>query len=216
MKKVLIPTMVSMGAALLMPFFALAQTNTSRVILLVPFTAQAPFGVWLQPWQDFCEEAASVMAAHFVWDLPLTPKTADLEMQLIKQYESMVLRRYRDTSAAETAGILSRLYGMRDVSVRSVASMDDIKKEIKSGKLVIVPTAGQMLDNPHYIPPGPLYHMVVVKGFDDAKNVFITNDPGTRFGESYAYNQQKLFAAIHDWNNGDVLHGEKKMIVVGR
>lgn len=58
--------------------------------------------------------------------------------------------------------------------------------------------------------------MLVITGFDDAKNIFITNEPGTRRGESFAYDQQKLFAAIHDWNNGDVLHGEKKMIVVGR
>ena len=81
---------------------------------------------------------------------------------------------------------------------------------------MIVPAAGQMIENPHFKTPGPLYHMVVVIGFDDVKNLFITNKPGTRSGGSFAYDQQKLFAAIHDWNNGDVLHGEKKMIVVGK
>ena len=78
-----------------------------------------------------------------------------------------------------------------------------------------MPAAGELLDNPHFKSP-PLYHMLVVRGFDSHQDIFITNDPGTRRGESYAYNRQKLFAAIHDWNNGDVLNGDKKMIVVGR
>ncbi|MBI3442447.1 MAG: hypothetical protein HY007_01660 [Candidatus Sungbacteria bacterium] len=58
--------------------------------------------------------------------------------------------------------------------------------------------------------------MLVVTGFDDAKNIFIANDPGTRYSKSFVYTQQKLFAAIYDWNNGDVLRGEKTMIVVKR
>ena len=206
----------SFAAALLMPLAVFAQTNKSRVVLDVPFTSQAPFGSWLQPWQDFCEEASVVMAAHFVWRLPLTPRFASKEMLIVKQYEDAALHRDADTSADETAQILRQLYGMKNVSVKSVGSTNDIKEEIKKGSLVIVPAAGRLLGNPHFKPPGPLYHMIPVIGFDDTKNIFITNDPGTRYGESYTYNQQKLFTAIHDWNNGEVLKGEKKMIVVGR
>lgn len=208
--------MASLCAALLAPLPALAQTSKPRVVLAVPFAAQAPFGNWSQPWQDFCEEASVVMAAHFVWQLPLAPGLAELEMQIIQQYENIVFQRNRDTSVEETADILRNLYHLENILVQSVDSTADIKREIQNGKPVIVPAAGQMLENPYFKAPGPWYHMLVITGFDDAKNIFITNEPGTRRGESFAYDQQKLFSAIHDWNNGDVLRGDKKMIVVGR
>ncbi|MBI4224762.1 MAG: C39 family peptidase [Candidatus Sungbacteria bacterium] len=188
----------------------------SRIVLPVPFVVQAPTGNWAQPWQDYCEEASVVMAAHFLWGLPIIPLMAELEMQIIEQYEVIAFRRHRDTSIDETADIMRRLYGFKNISVRPIRSKADMKDELKNGRPVIVPAAGRMLENPYFKAPGPFYHMLVVIGFDDTKDVFITNDPGTRRGASYAYNQQKLFAAIHDWNNGDVLRGEKKMIVVGR
>lgn len=206
----------SLLAALLMPLLVLAQTPQSRVVLSVPFISQAPSGNWAQPWQDFCEEASVVMAAHFVLGISVVPHIADQEMHIINLYEDLVFRHYRDTSVAETAQILTQLYRLQNVSVQSMSSLNDIKKEIRAGRLVIVPAAGRMLGNPHFKSPPPLYHMLIITGFDDAKNIFITNDPGTRYGESYPYSQQKLFAAIHDWNNGDVLRGEKKIIVVGR
>lgn len=199
-----------------MPVPALAQTDKSRMILAVPFVVQAPAGNWAQPWQDYCEEASAVMAAHFVWGLPVLPLMAEIEMQIIEQYETITFQRHRDTSIGETADVLRNLYRLKNISVQRVESVADIKREIKNGRLIIVPAAGQMLENPYFKAPGPLYHMLVITGFDDAKNIFITNEPGTRRGESFAYDQQKLFDAIHDWNNGDVLRGEKKMIVVGR
>lgn len=137
-----------------MPFFTFAQANSSRVVLSVPFAVQAPFGDWSQPWQDFCEEASIVMAAHFVWQLPLAPGMAELEMQIIQQYENMVFRRNRDTSAEETASILRKLYGLKNISVQSVGSTADIKREIQNGKPVVVPAAGQMLENPTSKHPG--------------------------------------------------------------
>lgn len=182
----------------------------------VPFTAQAPFGNWAQPWQDFCEEASVVMVAHFVLGLPLTPAVAEQEMQIIRQYEELVYHRSRDTSADETADILRKLYGFKDVRVVSVAASEDLKKELAAGRLLIVPVAGRLLKNPYFRAPGPNYHMVVVTGYDDARGVFIANDPGTRFGKGYAYGQHLLFGAIHDWNGGDIARGEKKMIVVGK
>ncbi|MDP3771758.1 MAG: C39 family peptidase [bacterium] len=204
-------------ALLLCPAVAGAFPLPSRAVVSgVPFTVQAPFGNWRQPWQDFCEEASVVMAAHFVLDLPLTPAVAEQEMQIIRQYEELVYRRSRDTSADETAGILQKLYGLKNIQVLPVAASDDLKKELVMGRLVIIPVAGRLLKNPHFTSPGPNYHMVVVSGYDDARGIFITHDPGTRWGKGYTYGQKLLFGAIHDWNGGDVMRGEKKMIVVGK
>ena len=180
----------------------------------VPFTSQAPFGNWDYPWQEFCEEASVVMAAHFIWNAPLVPHVADLEMQLIKKYEKLVFGQYKNTSVDETALILRDLYGFKNVSTKKITSLADIKKEIAAGNIAIVPAAGVLLKNPYFTSP-PRYHMLVVYGFDDARGVFITNDPGTRRGKGLEYTQSVLFPAIRDWNNGDVMHGAKKIIVVG-
>ncbi len=202
---------VSLGA-----FFIAAPVSFAATTLFVPFTSQAPFGNWAMPWQEFCEEASVVMSVHFLLGTPLTMSRAEAEMQIIKQYEQIVFKKYYDTSATETASILKNLYGFKNINTERISSASDITKELSQGHIVVVPTAGRLLKNPNFTPPGPLYHMVVVKGFDSAKRTFIVNDPGTRNGNGYIYDQSVLMNAIHDWNGGDVLHGEKIVIVVSK
>lgn len=156
------------------------------------------------------------MAAHFLWGVPLTPQIADLEMSIIRQFEIAAFGKWHDTGIEETADILRRLYGFSGIKTVVIASSEDIKKELAAGKIVIAPTAGRLLKNPYFTPPGPLYHMVVIRGFDAVKREFIVNDPGTRRGEGLRYAEGILFNAIHDWNGGDVLNGEKRVMVVGR
>ncbi|MEK7083155.1 MAG: C39 family peptidase [Patescibacteria group bacterium] len=194
--------------------FAVTSISSAATLIQVPFTSQAPFGNWAQPWQDFCEEASVVMAAHFVWGMPITPKFAETEMQIIKQYEEIAFKRHKDTSIQETAAILSNLFGFKNIRVRSITMASDIKEELDHGGIVIAPVAGRLLKNPYFTPPGPLYHMLVIRGFNDTNNTFITNDPGTRRGNGFAYNQESLLAAIHDWNGGDVMRGEKNVIII--
>ena len=109
-----------------------------------------------------------------------------------------------------------KVYGFKNITVREATSITDIKNEISVGRIVIAPAAGRLLKNPYFTPPGPLYHMVVIRGFDDARSVFVTNDAGTRRGNGLLYPQTVLFNAIHDWNGGDVLHGKKTVIIVGK
>lgn len=196
---------------LLAPDVSQAWANLS-----VPFTSQAPFGNWRAPYQDFCEEASIVMAAHFARGLGITPNIADAEMQIIKKYEELVFGRYKDTSIEETAMVLKNLFGIKNIATKEVFSTADIKKELNLGNIVIAPAAGRLLRNPYFTPPGPLYHMLVIRGYDDTKNVFITNDPGTRRGSGHLYSQNTLFSALHDWNSGNVLSGKKMVAVVGR
>ena len=196
---------------LIMPYSSWAST-----LISVPFTSQAPLGNWAQPWQDFCEEASVVMAVHFVWGAALTSKLAEMEMQIIKQYQQIVFKKYKDTSAGETASILTNLFGFKNIRTQIIRSGDEIKKELTTGNIVIAPTAGRMLKNPNFTPPGPLYHMLVIRGFDDERGTFTTNDPGTRRGNGFVYPQSRLFDAIHDWNGGDIVNGAKKIIVIGK
>ena len=200
------------------PLFAFAETpqRNRATLLFVPFTVQAPWGNWSEPWQEFCEEASVVMAAHFLWRTPLTPSLANQEMRIIQQYENAVFGRYQDTSAAETARILRELYGFKQIFVRPVGGAKDIKQELFAGHIVIVPAAGRMLKNPYFKGLGPKYHMLVIVGYDDTRGGFIAHDPGTRRGQNFAYPQTRLIDAIHDWNDGNGEEGDRAMIVVAR
>lgn len=198
-------------------FFVDASWSEAMIVSIpVSFTSQSPMGKWVQPWEDFCEEASIVMVSHFVWDYAITPQLANVEMRMIQQYEDAKFKRNKDTSIGEVKDVLENLYGFQNLTIASPQSPEDIKNEIRGGKVVIVPFNGRMVTNPYFTPPGPAYHMIVVRGYDDTRGVFITNEPGTSRGSGYMYGQYELFNAIHDWNNGDVMHGEKLILSVGR
>ncbi|MBI2053343.1 MAG: hypothetical protein HYT41_01180 [Candidatus Sungbacteria bacterium] len=192
----------------------LASSAHAAVLAPVPFTSQAPSGDWREPFQNFCEEASVVMAVHTVWGVRLTPEIAELEMRLIQRYEDLVFGRSKDNSIEEMAAVLRTLYGFKGVETRVIRSSDEIKDELRQGAIAIAPAAGRLLKNPYFRAPGPLYHMLVIRGFDDVDGSFVTNDPGTRRGNGLRYPQARLFDAIHDWNGGDVLHGEKRIMIV--
>jgi len=196
------------------------QENSSAILpnevnLAIPFTSQAPHQNWDLPYQEFCEEASVLMAASFVRGETISgPDDADKKMLAIKDFEEKKLGFYKDTTAEETAVILKEYFGFSKIEVISDPTEETIKRALAGGKAVIVPLAGRELGNPHYKRPGPLFHMLVVKGYTRAGD-FITNDPGTRNGADYVYQPSILLNAIHDWNNGDVYKGKKAAIIVG-
>jgi hypothetical protein len=91
-----------------------------------------------------------------------------------------------------------------------------MKKELSKGNLFIAPMAGRELENPYFRVPGPLYHVLVVIGYDDFKKEFITHDPGTRRGENYHYSYEIIWKAIHDFpgKKSDILEGTKNVILI--
>ncbi|MFA6098735.1 MAG: C39 family peptidase [Patescibacteria group bacterium] len=180
--------------------------------LTVPFTTQSPFAEWNEQDEESCEEAASLIV-HFYWQhKTFTKDIAKEELQKIVDYENETLGFYKDTTAEQTAEVIRGLWGYKKVEVKYGITIEDIKTELAQGRPVILPTAGRMLGNPNFKSPGPLYHMIVVRGW--TKEMIITNDPGTRKGEQYQYSPDVLYNAIHDWNSGDVDNGQKAMIVV--
>ena len=72
-----------------------------------------------------------------------------------------------------------------------------MKREIVEGNLIVMGMAGRLLGNPHFKAPGPVYHMLVIKGYDETG--FFTNDPGTMYGVNFYYPYEILMNAAHDW-----------------
>jgi len=179
----------------------------------IPFSSQAPFGIWDEVHKETCEETSAMMATRFIKDLGInSADEADKELLKLVDWQQNFFGFWKDTDAEQTATIIQKFYGISGVEVKYNITLEDIKNEIVQGNPVIIPAAGRLLGNPYYTPPGPYYHMVVVRGY--TKDKIITNDPGTKHGENYAYKNDIFYNAIHDWNKGDVINGKKAMIVV--
>ncbi|MEY4723705.1 MAG: hypothetical protein RLZZ324_1218 [Candidatus Parcubacteria bacterium] len=182
--------------------------------LKVPMVFQAPFKIWDDIHEDACEEASALMLRAYENDVAsYTPDQMETMIQDLVTYENATFGDYHNTTAAQTTRMLQEHLGVKGAKVVTITSIDDIKSEIAAGRPVAVPADGKALPNPNFRNGGPVYHMLVIKGYTkDGK--FVSNDPGTRLGENFVYDQQALFDAIHDYNGGDVPHGAKVGIVV--
>ncbi len=197
------------------------QSLTTTVSQQVPFTVQAPLAQWHEPmFQDACEEASVLMAMAWAeavsWQ---TPTEATAAIVALADWQQRTTGEFRDRSAADTAQLIRDYFGYAAVKFVPDITTDDIVVELLTGNLVIVPVNGQALGNPHFTPPGPERHMLVLTGWDPATKTFITNDPGTRLGAAYRYDKGVLYSAIRDYETGyhvPIVKIKKSMIVVSK
>ncbi len=183
--------------------------------IALPFTSQAPTGNWDVVHEDTCEEASVHMVVEYFGGTPagtMDTTTADNAMLNLVAYEDANGYGYSVSLAELQAIILDYYDGAYTVEITEEPSADDLRAYIADGFPVIVPAAGRMLGNPFFTGEGPLYHMLVLRGYEDGR--FITNDPGTRHGENYTYTEDVLMNAIHDWNNGDPTTGPSRVLVM--
>lgn len=183
------------------------KSTQKPFVITMPFVSQAPFGNWADPRQeDGCEEASALMAMRWRERKTLTPTQGLEQILAMSKFEEDTYGTYHDTSAQDTVDrIFSGYFKYGGAYVKYSITKDDILKTLDQGKLVIVPANGQKLANPNYTPPGPLEHMLVIKGYDWKTKEFITNDPGTRRGEGYRYRMDVMMKSIRDYPTG---HGE--------
>lgn len=187
-----------------------------EVNLDVPFTTQAPYSNWGEPYQNTCEEASVIMVNGFYLGQSGVIAKADAEVaiQKIVAYENATFGDYRDTTAAQTGALIKSYFGYTTVLVKPFTTAEDLKNVLANGYPVIIPFAGKLLHNPNFRNGGPAYHMLVLRGY--TKDFFITNDPGTRKGYGYTYPFQTIVDAAHDWtgDEGTMTKGKRMMIVV--
>ena len=95
--------------------------------------------------------------------------------------------------------MLILLFYLYKTAIIAEPTIEQIKLELNLGRPVIVPLEARLLKNPNYTPPGPVYQVIVIKGYT-ANGKFITNDPGTHLGADYLYSEDVIMSAIHDWD----------------
>lgn len=169
----------------------------------VPFTSQAPFAQWDDArYQDACEEASVLMAIKWVEGKSLSKDGATKEIADMSAWEVKQWGTYHDSSAADTKRLLTEYYNYPNVELFYDITIDDIKKHLADGKIVIIPSDGRLLNNPYFVAPGPEIHMLVIRGYDENKSEFITNDPGTKRGEEFRYSYSTIMNSIRDYKTG--------------
>ncbi len=187
-----------------------ARILPTKINLDVPFTSQAPEKNWEQPWQDACEEAAVLMLDAYYKKYNLSPLFAKDE--IIKMVEWEQTRNLgKSIEIKEIKEIFSDYFNFKSEIIEN-PTVEQIKRFIANGNPVLAVADGKVLPNPHYRNGGPVYHALIIRGYDEDE--FITNDPGTQFGRGFKYKYDDLMNAIHEWNGGDVKNGRKVILVV--
>jgi len=195
----------------------------SKLDLAIPFVSQAPLRNWDSPYDEACEEASMLSVAGYLNKSPLDFGKINDELLALMDWEEK--NGYRiDVDAEEVVKILKNYFNLES-RLETEVTIDRIKYELAQGNPIIIPTSGRTLGNPYFKVPGPIYHMLVIRGYD-SKN-FITNDVCTNTkGEAYKYRYQVIIDSIHDWDHAmmadnimtdaEMVQGKKVMIVIGK
>ena len=172
-----------------------------KLSLDVPFTPQAPTANWDELHNEACEEASVLMANAFLTGDTrsiLPPEEAEKEIEKLTKWQQEELGYYLSINSEETVQMIKSVYGLKAEVVRDF-SEETIKTALAEGKLVLAPVNGRLLGNPYFQQPGPIYHMFVIKGYDEKS--FIVNEPGTKRGRNYSYTYETIRNAIGDYDH---------------
>ncbi len=114
----------------------------------------------------------------------ITPEYFESEFNKLTAWEDNNLNNHLSITTEQTARMIESVYGLNTEIVPY--NVEVLKKSLLGqDHLIILPANGQLLNNPHYKSPGPIYHMLVITGYNPTQ--IITNDPGTKFGSNYIF-----------------------------
>lgn len=188
----------------------------TTILLKAPFTPQAPTGNWDTIHNEDCEEASALMAFTY-FNGPgvakLDPGYVESQLTKLTDWEQTNLGYNLDINSEETARMIEAVYHLHTKILYQFTEYD-MKKELAQTHLILFPGNGQKFENPNYKQPGPIYHMLLVRGYTPTQ--IITNDPGTKKGLDYSYLFKTLYAANGDFDHttGKVDTNKKNIIVV--
>lgn len=178
------------------------------------FIPQAPEKNWDQPWQDTCEEAAILTVKYFFENkIPDFPTLLTDYKLLIDKSNS------HDINLAQMSQIASDMYNY-DSKIIDNPTTDTIEKYLSEGHILIAPANGQTLyqENKYFKNGGPLYHNIVILGYDHNKKQFIVHDVGTQFGAYFKYSYHVLMSSIHDYPDSkdkkDINQGPPRLLLL--
>ena len=190
---------VMAGAALVIFKVVIPKILPATIILQVPFSAQAPTNDWSR--NEDCEETSLTMANAFLTGTTqdkLPAAAAQNAIDNLKIWEQKNLGYNANTGVDATTLMAEGAFGLKITQVQNFTEAD-LKTAITNKYPILLPINAKLLGNNQYKNGGPLYHMIVIRGFKG--DTFIVNDPGTDGGDGNEYSFAILQKASADWNN---------------
>ncbi len=162
----------------------------SVLIRTVPFTIQAPSGVWDRAHEEYCEAAAVYMVGqYFTGDrrVHLPAAEADAAMGRIVGWERSSYPGVLNLPLSDMVQVGAHFYNLQAQVVP--VDLNVIEHSLAAGLPVILP----VMTHPNGVKIYPtygvdnVYHVLVLTGYDAAQGRFYTNDSGLREGTSLPY-----------------------------
>lgn len=178
----------------------------------VPFTAQAPDGVWSEPWQNACEETSIYMVNSYFLDDEIAREEAAQKIREIFAVKESQITVSKDESLETIQELVAALDVPWTTRIVENPTIEDLEQELETGDPIIVPVYARELDNPYYAGLGPDYHVFVLTGYDAEAQEFIVNDPGTQQGEAIRFGYEIFMEAIHDLDTERYTDGRKAVL----
>lgn len=167
----------------------------------IPYTAQAPQGDWSEPWQNACEETSIAMVDAYYRNVPFAFQPSEAILSVFEKKHAE-LGESKDESLEDLASFINRSYAW-NATLRNTVTAEDIEKEIKKRRPVIIALDARRLVGAPYAEPKPDYHVMVIIGFDSDRREFIVHDPGTSQGKELRYGYDALLDANKEYVIGD-------------
>lgn len=165
----------------------------------VPFSSQAPNNNWSR--NEDCEETSITMANAYLTgstEDKLNTDAAQFAINTLKKWEQDNLGYNANTGIDATTKMAEGAFGLKVKQVPNFTEQD-LKTELLNRHPILLALNARLLGNPKYQDSGPLYHMIVLRGYN--QKGFFVNDPGTDGGDGSTYSFDVLKNASADWNN---------------
>jgi hypothetical protein len=180
--------------------------------LKMEFHSQAPLLEWDTFHEEMCEEASILLVLNYFQNQSMTNQTFETALKHMQEEEIQTVGEWKSTTVEELQRFIESAYPSFSVKIISTITADQIEQYIAQNIPVLLPMSGQTIGNPFYKAPGPVYHVLVIKGY--TKDYFITHDVGTKRGKDYFYDKNIILNNIHDWDPTNIFNGAKKGFVI--
>lgn len=174
----------------------------TEIALDIPYIHESSDHSWTGPWKNGCEEASIAMVEDFyLGKKETTVKDSMAFMMMLFNKQDQIWGSNADADAYRANKLINDYTSYGSI-IKEDSTVDDIKKELQQKRPVIVPVYGKILNNPNipFLATGSYYHMIVIVGYDDETNEFITHDNGdTRTGSYHRYKYDILMDSVHDF-----------------
>jgi uncharacterized protein YvpB len=187
-----------------------SQTNhredPQKFVLDVPYINEAPDGNFSGNWKNACEEASMTMIEkYYAGQKSVGVIEAMSFMQNLFDIEDRIYGSNADTDTVRTARIMND-YLSYGAIIKDNPTINDIKKQLLKKHPVMSFHYGYDLQNSNipFAVHGTYYHTMVIIGYDDKTQEFITHDDGDqKFGANHRYGYDLFMGSLHDYNFAD-------------